>query len=80
MARYIKTHRSKDLKKSVLVVAQYLITELNIHNEYKLSDMYLYLKNKLEIQQKEYVYTLNFLYLLGKLKYDKETDMLRNIK
>lgn len=77
MPRYIKTHRSKDLKRSVLVVAQHLISELNIHNEYKFNDMYLYLNNKLQVQQKEYVYTLNFLYLLGKLKYDKGTDILR---
>lgn len=80
MPRYIKTHRSKDLKRSVLVVAKYLINELNIHNEYKLNDMYLYLKDKLKIQQKEYIYTLNFLYLLGKLQYEKETDLIRYIK
>ena len=43
----------------------------------KFNDIYLYLNNKLQVQQKEYVYTLNFLYLLGKLKYDQETDILR---
>jgi hypothetical protein len=80
MPRYIKTHRSKDLKRSVLVIAQHLISELNTHADYKLNDMYLYLKNKLKVQQKEYVYTLNFLYLLGKLQYKKETDVIRYIK
>ncbi len=80
MPRYIKTHRSKDLKRSVLVIAQHLISELNIHTEYKLNDMYLYLKDKLKVQQKEYVYTLNFLFLLGKLQYEKETDVIRYIK
>ena len=47
----------------------------------KFNDMYLYLKDKLKVQQKEYIYTLNFLFiLLGKLQYDKKNDTLRYIK
>lgn len=80
MPRYIKTHRSKELKRSVLVVAKYLLAELNSHQEYKFNDMYLYLQNKLQIQQKEYVYTLNFLYILGKLQYEKVTDTIKYIR
>lgn len=80
MPRYIKTHRSKDLKRSVLVISHHLILEMKTHQEYKLNHMYLYLKNKLNIQQKDFVYTLNFLYILGKLQYIKSEDMLRLIK
>lgn len=77
MPRYIKTHRSKDLKRSVLVIAKYLIAELKLHNEIKLSDAYKYLKNKLNLHQKDFIYTLNFLYILGQVEYSKETDTLR---
>ena len=46
MPRYIKTHRSKDLKRSVLVVSKYLIHELKLHKVAKLNDIYQNLKNK----------------------------------
>ena len=36
MPRYIKTHRSRDLKRSTLIVAQHLISELKTSNEYKI--------------------------------------------
>uniref|UniRef100_UPI003F61D8F3 ABC-three component system middle component 6 n=2 Tax=Hydrocurvibacter sulfurireducens TaxID=3131937 RepID=UPI003F61D8F3 len=77
MPRYIMTHRSKDLKRSVLVVSYHLMMEMKTHKEYKLNDMYQYLKNKLKIQQKDFVYTLNFLYILGKLEYIKAEDTIR---
>jgi hypothetical protein len=80
MPRYIKTHRSRDLKRSVLVVAHHIITEIKVHNTYKLNDMYVYLKNKLKVQQKDFIYTLNFLYILGKIQYDKTNDTLKYIK
>jgi len=77
MSRYVKTHRSKDLKRSVLVISHYLIQEMKVHQEYKLNNMYLYLKNKLKIQQKDFVYALNFLYILGKLEYIRAEDTIR---
>lgn len=80
MPRYIKTHRSKDIKRSVLVIAHYLINEIKKHREYKLNDMYYYLKNKLKIQQKDFVYALNFLYILGVISYIKEYDLIRYLK
>jgi hypothetical protein len=80
MSRYIKTHRSKDLKRSVLVISQYLINEIKKHKDYKLNDMYEYLKNKLKIQQKDFIYTLNFLYILGIISYIKEYDLIRYLK
>lgn len=80
MSRYIKTHRSKDLKRSVLVISQYLINEIKKHKDYKLNDMYDYLKNKLKIQQKDFIYTLNFLYILGIVSYIKEYDLIRYLK
>ena len=80
MPRYIKTHRSKDIKRSVLVISQHLINEIKKHNDYKLNDMYLYLKNKLNIQQKDFIYSLNFLYALGIISYVKEFDLIRYLK
>jgi len=40
MARYIKTHRSKDLKRNVLVISKYLINDLKLNKEIKLNDIY----------------------------------------
>lgn len=77
MPRYIQTHRSKDLKRSVLVIANFLIKELKVHKEYKLNYMYSFLKNKLGIQPKDFIYTLNFLYILGKITYTKDDDLIR---
>ena len=42
MSRYIKTHRSKDLKRSVLVISQYLINEIKKHKDYKLNNYYFF--------------------------------------
>ncbi len=80
MPRYIKTHRSKDIKRSVLVVSQHLIHEIKKHKDYKLNDMYDYLKDKLKIQQKDFIYSLNFLYALGAISYIKEHDLIRYLK
>ncbi|MEV9525723.1 ABC-three component system middle component 6 [Aliarcobacter butzleri] len=80
MSRYIKTHRSKDLKRSVLVISKYLINELKLHKVAKLNDIYQNLKNKLNLQQKDFIYTINFLYILGVIEYIKENDTLRYLK
>ncbi len=80
MPRYIKTHRSKDLKRSVLVVSKYLVGELKTHKEIKLHDIFLKLKEKLNIQQKDFMYSINFLYILGVVDYIKENDTLRYLK
>ncbi|MCT7547712.1 ABC-three component system middle component 6 [Aliarcobacter butzleri] len=80
MSRYIKTHRSKDLKRSVLVISKYLINELKLHKIVKLNDIYQNLKNKLNLQQKDFIYTINFLYILGVIEYIKENDTLRYLK
>lgn len=80
MPRYIKTHRSKDLKRSVLVISHYLINQIKKYGDYKLNDMYEYLKNKLKIQQKDFIYSLNFLYALGVISYIKEYDLIRYLK
>lgn len=80
MSRYIKTHRSKDLKRSVLVISKYLINELKLHKVAKLNDIYQNLKNKLNLQQKDFIYTINFLYILGVIEYKKENDTLRYLK
>lgn len=80
MPRYIKTHRSKDLNKSALVVSKYLIDKIKKQKKYKMNDMYLYLKDKLNIQSKEFMYALNFLYILGVLEYEKRDDTLRYLK
>lgn len=80
MPRYIKTHRSKDLKRSVLVVSKYLIHELKLHKVAKLNDIYQNLKNKLDLQQKDFIYAINFLYILGVIEYKKENDTLRYLK
>jgi hypothetical protein len=80
MSRYIKTHRSKDLKRSVLVISKYLINEIKLHEELKMNDLYLYLKSKLHIQPKDFIYTLNFLYILGVIEYQKSKDTIRYTK
>lgn len=80
MPRYIKTHRSKDLKRSVLVISKYLMNELKLHKVLKLNDIYEILKNKLKLQQKDFIYTINFLYILGVIEYVKENDTLRYLK
>ena len=80
MSRYIKTHRSKDLKRSVLVISKYLMNELKLHKVLKLNDIYEILKNKLKLQQKDFIYTINFLYILGVIEYVKENDTLRYLK
>jgi len=80
MPRYIKTHRSKDLKRSVLVISKYLMNELKLHKVLKLNGIYQILKNKLKLQQKDFIYTINFLYILGVIEYVKENDTLRYLK
>jgi len=80
MARYIKTHRSKDLKRSVLVISKYLINDLKLNKEIKLNDIYQNLKKNLGIQQNDFIYAINFLYILGMIEYKQDNDTLRYLK
>lgn len=75
--KYIGTHRSKDVQRSTLVVASMLIKLIKSKREVFLIELFEQLKQKLHITQKDFMITLNFLFLLDLIEYEKNTDKLR---
>ncbi|ANE33739.1 MULTISPECIES: ABC-three component system middle component 8 [Campylobacter] len=78
--RYIKTHRSKDIKRSALVVANEILKKINVGYGAKLGLIYKEIKKKNNIQQVDFIYALNFLFILGQIEYIKEFDEIKRIK
>ncbi|MBR8466250.1 hypothetical protein KDE13_07860 [Campylobacter sp. faydin G-140] len=78
--RYIKTHRSKDIKRSVLVVAKEILKRLNTQYGTKLGLIYKEIKRQNNIQQADFTCALNFLFILGQIEYIKEYDELIRVK
>lgn len=72
--RYIKTHRSRDLKRSTLVVAKEILNRVNTNYGKKLGIIYREIKKQNNIQQIDFIYALNFLFILGQIDYKKEYD------
>lgn len=72
--RYIKTHRSRDLKRSTLVVAKEILNRVNTNYGKKLGIIYKEIKKQNNIQQIDFIYALNFLFILGQIDYKKEYD------
>ena len=78
--RYIKTHISKDIKRSPLVVAKEILNRLNTQYGTKLGLIYKEIKKQNNIQQIDFAYALNFLFILGQIEYIKEYDELIKVK
>lgn len=78
--RYIKTHRSRDLKRSTLVVAGEILKRLKTQYGVKLGLIYEEIRKQNFIQRADFVYALNFLFILGQVRYIKEYDELIRIK
>jgi|GEM_PF-1038366 len=78
--RYIKTHISKDIKRSPLVVAKEILNRLNTQYGIKLGLIYKEIKKQNNIQQIDFAYALNFLFILGQIEYIKEYDELIRVK
>ena len=79
-ARYIRTHRSKDIKRSALVVAREILNRLDTQYGTKLGLIYKEIKSQNNIQQADFTYALNFLFILGQIEYIKEYDELIRAK
>jgi hypothetical protein len=73
---HIKPHKLKPLNEDILVVSKYIINDLkDIHNqEDKISNILFRLKKKLKISDKSFIFSLNFLYMFGKIEYKKNED------
>jgi hypothetical protein len=78
--KYIGTHRSKDIQRSTLVIASFIVKILKPKKEVLLIDIFELLKRKLHITQKDFMITLNFLFIIGVIEYEKTTDKLRYLK
>lgn len=78
--RYIKTHRSRDLKRSTLVVAKEILKRLEKQSGTKMGTLYEEIKKQNNIQEMDFVYALNFLYILGQIRYIKENDELTRVE
>lgn len=75
--RYIKTHRSRDVSRSVLVVSKFIYNYLvNKKKKARFNDVYIYIKELISITERDFMYAINFMYILGILKYNKEKDLL----
>ncbi len=75
--RLIKTHKTRDIKRSPLVVSKYIVDFLkNSNGNSKVNDLYICIKKLLDVTEKDFMYAINFLYVLGKISYDKSNDKL----
>jgi len=75
-SRYIKTHRSRDVKKSILFVSKKILEALNKNSSKKLNDVFIKVQEKLQIKEKDFMLTLTFLFALGVIEYNQKRDML----
>ena len=79
-SRYIKTHRSRDLKRSILFIAKNIVESLMKSEEEKLENIFLKLHKKISLKERDFMLALNFLFALGVIDYDKNCDILRYLK
>jgi hypothetical protein len=74
---YLKPHRLKSIKNQPIVIAAYIEKYLRLKGgESKVNDLVSHLKKELNIPEKEISLGINFLYILLKIDYDKERDIL----
>lgn len=74
---YLKPHRLKSVKKQPIVIAAHIEKYLRLKSgECKVNDLVSHLKKELNISEMEISLGINFLYILLKIDYDKENDIL----
>jgi len=76
--KFLRPHKLKDLRKEPIVIAMHVEKYLQENRgRVKLQDLIDFLKRRLKINEEKIVFGLNFLYILGKLEYKKDTDEVR---
>lgn len=74
----IRPDRHTHLDHSVVNISAFILQELNAYYRVSYDVLLDRVTDTLGTQAREnYPYALNFLYLLGKLKYDQKTDSFR---
>ncbi len=74
--RYLKTHRSRELTRSILFVSKKIVEIISISNREKLNDVFINVQNELAINDKDFMLALNFLFTLNIVEYEKQFDTL----
>ena len=75
--RYVKTHRTRDINRSVLAVSAQIVDYLSRKNKNsKFNDLLSYLKSAPSLTEKDIMYSINFLYILGKIRYEMANDIM----
>ena len=74
----IKPDRHTNPKFSILNISTIILTELNVFYAIQYDKLLIKIVNVLGEEAKiNFPYALNFLFLMGKLKYEQETDSFK---
>ncbi len=79
VVKFIAPHKLKPLNKDILVVSAFVLKHLKANNQSKLSILLESARDKLEIEEKHFLYSLNLLFVFNKIKYDQKMDTLELI-
>lgn len=78
--KHIGIHRSQDIKRSILIVSTFMVSTLKTKNNILVNDIFELLKTKLGATQKDFMFAINFLFAIGIIEYQANTDELRYLK
>lgn len=75
----IRPDRHTNLDYSVINISSFILRELNAYYAISYDELLSKVIDNLGVQAKEnYPYALNFLFLLGRLKYQQNTDTFKS--
>lgn len=74
--RYVKTHRSRDIERSVLAVSSKILKVLKAPIQARFTDIFMKLGDKSKLKEQDFMLALNFLFILGVIAYDKKNDLI----
>lgn len=78
--KHIGTHRSQDIKRSMFIVSTFIVSTLKTRHNILVNDIFELLKTKLGSTQKDFMLAINFLFAIGVIEYQTNTDELRYLK
>jgi hypothetical protein len=78
--KHIGIHRSQDIKRNMFIVSTFMVSALKTKHNILVNDIFELLKTKLGVTQKDFMLAINFLFAIGAIEYQANTDELRYLK
>lgn len=76
----ILANHFEDTKKSILNISARIIDIIHNHKNNKFEQILSQVEKELDVSYDKVIVSINFLYMIGNLEYDVETDTLRFVE